>query len=340
MNLVRLSLIALLTLGSAVVAVAEDRVYLQRSVESRAPEVYVGQINDYTGETLTMTTLSGRQIEIPAAKVAKVESDWSEQMRQAQALFAQKKFAEAEIAFQEAYRAEMRPWVKRLLIAETARCRRNLGRNDAAGDAFLALVASDPYTPYLDAMPLAWKTGEPDVNLHRAAIGWLERSDSPYAQLMGASFLLSAAERTQAIAVLQRLKTSAPAELAILADMQLWRTEPPVKDADKVAARRKQLERLPSNVQSGPRLLLGDALARDDQHEQATIEYLRIPILDNVDRPLAAEALLRAGKQLETMGRPAQAKRLYREIITDYPAAGAIGREASARMEKAGDEAP
>ncbi|WP_146432322.1 tetratricopeptide repeat protein [Blastopirellula retiformator] len=322
------------------VAVAEDRVYLRSSADSRTPEVYVGQIDDYTGQTLKMTTLSGRSIEIPAAKVASVESEWPEAMRAAQALFAQEKFAEAEIAFQQAYRAEPRGWVKRMLIAETARCRRNLGRNDAAGEAFLALVASDPYTPYLDAMPLAWKTGEPDVNLHRAAIAWLEKTDSPYAQLMGASFLLSAAERTKAIAALERLKSAAPAELALLAEMQLWRTEPPARDADKTAARRKQIEQLPANVQSGPRLLLGDALARDDQHEQATIEYLRIPILDNIDRPLAAEALLRAGKQLELMGRPAAAKRLYREIITDYPAAGVIGREASSRLEQAGGASP
>ncbi|UUO06249.1 tetratricopeptide repeat protein [Blastopirellula sp. J2-11] len=342
MNLLRLILFALLlVLGGAVGAAAEDRVYLQHSVDSRAPEVYVGDVNDFTGETLKMTTLSGRQIEIPAAKVAQVDSDWPEKMRQAQALAAQKKFAEAEIAFQAAYRAEPRPWVKRMLIAEMARCRRNLGRNDAAGDAFLALVASDPYTPYLDAMPLAWKTGEPDVNLHRAAIAWLEKTDSPHAQLMGASFLLSAAERSQAIAALQKLRTAAPAELALLAEMQLWRTEPPTtQTADRIAERRPQVERLPRTVQSGPRLLLGDALARDGQPESAALEYLRIPILDNVDRPLAAEALLRAGKQLELLGRPVQAKRLYREIITDYPAANAIAREASARMEQAGGASP
>ncbi|PQO40151.1 tetratricopeptide repeat protein [Blastopirellula marina] len=339
MNSFRLTIfLSLLSCGA--VAFAEDRVYLQHAAESRTPEVYVGTINDYTGETLSMTTLSGRQIEIPAAKVASVESDWSAEMRKAQALAAEKKFAEAEIAFQEAYRAESRGWVKRMLIAETARCRRNIGRNDAAGDAFLALVASDPYTPYLDAMPLAWKTGEPDVNLHRSATAWLGQSDSPYAQLMGASFLLSAAERNQAIATLERLQSSAPAELALLAEMQLWRTEPPSQDADKLVARRKQIERLPPAAQSGPRLLLADALARANQPEQAALEYLRIPILDNVDRPLAAEALLRAGKQLEQLGRPAQAKRLYREIIKDYPAAGAIGREASARMEKAGGAAP
>lgn len=339
MNSLRLTMFLSLLLCGAV-AFAEDRVYLHHAAESRTPEVYVGTINDYTGETLTMTTLSGRQIEIPAAKVAKVESDWPDAMRQAQALVGQKKFAEAEIAFQEAYRAESRGWVKRMLIAETARCRRNLGRNDAAGDAFLALAASDPHTPYLDAMPLAWKTGEPDVNLHKAATVWLGQTDSPYAQLMAASFLLSAAERTQAIAALERLKNSAPAALALLAEMQLWRTEPPGQDADKLVARRKQIERLPPAVQSGPRLLLADALARTDQPEQAALEYLRIPILDNVDRPLAAEALLRAGKQLENMGRPAQAKRLYREIITDYPAAGAIGREAATRMEQAGGAAP
>lgn len=331
----------LLVLAGVLDAAAEDRVYLQRTAESRGPEVLVGTVNDYTGETLNITNLSGRQIEIPAAKVAKVESDWPQPMLQGRALVAEKKFSEAEIAFQEAYRGETRQWVKRILIAEMARCRRNLGRNDAAGDAFLALIAADPYTPYLDAMPLAWKTGEPDINLHRAAIAWLGQTDSPYAQLMGASFLLSAAERSQAITALQRLQTSAPPELALLAAMQLWRTQPPTaQTAQQLLQRRQEIDRLPLSVQSGPRLLLGDALARDQQSEQAVIEYLRIPILDNIDRPLAAEALLRAGKQLELLGRLVQAKRLYREIITDYPAADAIGREAATRMEQAGGAAP
>ncbi|MFI4875997.1 MAG: tol-pal system YbgF family protein [Blastopirellula sp. JB062] len=327
--------IALFTITVGVVgAAAEDRVYLRLAAESRAPEAYVGTIEEYTGETLTMKTRSGRSIEIPAAKVARIESDWPDLMRHAQTLVKKKKFAEAEIAFQEAYRAETRRWVKRLLIAETARCRRNLGRNDAAGEAFLALADSDPYTPYLDAMPLAWKTGEPDVDLHRTANQWLNQTESPYAQLMGASFLLSAAERPQAIAVLKRLHASAPTELASLAAMQLWRIEPPNQAISQIDDRRRQVEDLPLAVQSGPRLLLGDAFARNQQHEPAALEYLRIPILDHADRPLAAEALLRAAKQLEELGRPRQAERLYREIITDYPAAVTIAREAQARLEK------
>ena len=58
--------------------------------------------------------------------------------------------------------------------------------------------------------------------------------------------------------------------------------------------------------------------SRRGQPARAALAFLRLPINFPEDRPLAAQALLATGSELETIDRPGEARGLYREIIVDY----------------------
>jgi hypothetical protein len=63
---------------------------------------------------------------------------------------------------------------------------------------------------------------------------------------------------------------------------------------------------------------LGLACSRLDQHEEAALLFLRAPILQPLDRVLASQALLAAGRELETMGQIDAAANVYREIVLEH----------------------
>jgi TolA-binding protein len=56
-----------------------------------------------------------------------------------------------------------------------------------------------------------------------------------------------------------------------------------------------------------------------------------VPLVHGQQRVMAADALVAAGKQLETLERQDQAAGLYREVLESYAACPAAG-EASSRL--------
>jgi hypothetical protein len=72
-------------------------------------------------------------------------------------------------------------------------------------------------------------------------------------------------------------------------------------------------------VRAGPYYALGRAFAHHKQSDDAALSLLRVPILYPEDRPLAAAALLEAGRALEQTLDRESTIRVYRELLADCP---------------------
>jgi TolA-binding protein len=119
----------------------------------------------------------------------------------------------------------------------------------------------------------------------------------------------------------------------MLADIQLWRTKIVTAKADEVARWQTAIEKMPAEVQAGGWFLLGEAKARLGQAEEASLAYLRVPLVHGRPRAMGADALVAAGEQLEKLDRKEQAAGLYREVLADYATCPAAS-EAQARLSK------
>jgi tetratricopeptide (TPR) repeat protein len=237
---------------------------------------------------------------------------------------------EAIAAYQEARALERRAWAERQIRAELAGTYLEAGQIESAGDEFLAIVARDPETLHFAIMPIAWRAAPPDAALERHAAGWLGNPHSSVTRVLGASWLLAGPRRVEAIAELDKLVKSTDARLAGLAAIQLWRTKLVTAKPAEIAAWRLHLEKMPPEVQAAGWYVLGELHARAGESAEAALAYLHVPLVFREQRPLAADALLAAARQLEKMGQHGEAAGLYREIVRDFghlpPAAEAAKR--------------
>ena len=311
---------------------AEDVVYLAGS-SGRPGARLTGQIVDYTGRELRLRTITGQERVFPAARVARVSTERSQQHVQADRLMAARQYPQAIEQYRAALEAdrENRNWVRRQFIAQMVWCYRAVGQPDQAGEYFLILLASDGETLHFDCIPLAWISQEPGAALEQKAAAWLARQDSPVANLMGASHLLASPRRSQAIERLNALAASADTRVASLARAQLWRTKSLAAGAAKASAWRKELESVPEPLRAGPYFVLGSALA-STQPDEGALALLRVPICYPRERRLSAAALLASAACLEKLRSPQDAQRLYRELTQQHPES-LEAAEASRRLE-------
>jgi len=289
-----------------------------------------GRVLDYTGRQVVIETADGRELKRPGGLVVDIESHWSPAHAAADERFAQWRFREALGEYEKAIRKEERHWVRRMILARIVVCHRELGRLDSAGKLFLALLRDDPDTPYFDAVPLTWLAANPSSALEQAARQWLGADGPAAAVLLGASHLLSTAERPKALERLETLVADKDPRIAALAQAQIWRARA-VKAGDGQLARWSVLvERFPEPLRAGPYLVLGRALAQYGQTEAAALAVLRVAVLYPQDRRLLAEALWDAGQLLERLDHAAGAADVYQELLAGCPdtraAAGARNR--------------
>ena len=314
-----------------------DETVVVRTAAGRQAQL-TGEILDYDVRELHIRTTDGREQVVPSDRVLRIETQYVPEQFQAERARDEEQYDSALLLYQKALAAEPRRWARHAIIREMIGCHRALGRVEQSGEMFLLLARDGPNSSDLAAMPLAWSPGMPPASLERAAQGWMARDDLPAAVLLGASHLLSI-RPAEAMAGLKRLASEADGPIAQLAAAQLWRTEIVTADAQKTDAWRRAIDRMSDELRPGPQFVLGQSLARQGQHEQATLALLRVPILDPGRRELAPVALVEAGRSLEKLERTHQAAGLYREVLRDYPtspaAAEAIGRlEALAGTQK------
>lgn len=313
-------------------ACAEDTVIIATGKDNQLRTQKRGTILDYTGTQLRLQGQLGREEQIPTDRVLEIRTEWTAPHRAADELRSQGKLSEAISAYRQAKREETRPWAVRRIMASLVGTYFESGQVASAGDEFLGLVASDPTTQYYDSIPLCWRSTTLDGALEARAATWLAAERFPAAVLLGASWQLAGARRGEAIAALQKLALDQDQRLAALAEMQLWRTRLVTAAADDAQKWQSLVEKLPTDIRAGGYYLVGEVFARHNQPEQAALAYLHVPLVHSGQRVLAAEALLAAGKQLETLSRASQAAGLYREIAADYSTASAAA-EARSRLE-------
>jgi TolA-binding protein len=88
---------------------------------------------------------------------------------------------------------------------------------------------------------------------------------------------------------------------------------------------------LPPLQQAGAYSVIGRALDHQQRLQEASLAWLRIPILYPQQDALAADALSEAARLLDKLGQNAEAYRLREELVRRYPdtPAGAHARQQS-----------
>ena len=297
---------------------ADDIVTLRPATPGSPAKKVRGKVVEYTGSELILQTLSG-QASIPADKVDQVETSYPESFLQGQKLLRAGQSSEAIRAFESAAANETRPWVRREILATLSVALHNAGRIPEAGNVYLKIVAEDPQTIHIDAMPLAWFSLPPNFERDRAARGWMQMS-VPQAQLIGASWLLSTSDRSQAISTLGKLRSNPSSEIAILAEALLWQSKIVTATPADVRQWQRQLDAgiLRGAALAGPNLVVGKAWRHLDDNTQAALILMRQPILYPEHQPVAAESLLQAGRALQSGGQTEEAIRVLREALDKY----------------------
>ena len=312
-------------------AAAEDVVIVSAG-ESRTKRL-VGQIAELTGSQLVFRHTSGREEIIAGSRVIEIDSRWSPQLLKADALFQHRHYAPALTAYRPALGAEQRSWVKQRIRARAVWCNRYLDRTEQAGAAFRVLYDNDPTTRDFAAIPLTWTTRQPSPGAERRAKEWLTEKDSGVARLMAASWLLSTSSRADAIRTLNALLTDRDPRVAFLAEVQQWRTRLTTTTVEDVRQWTAQVDRMPDSIRAGPIFVLATAFARQQDHESAALQFMRIPILYPRQRRLSARSLLAAAAELQKRDQFDESRGLYREVILEYPDTDAA-RQAQLEFEK------
>jgi hypothetical protein len=302
-----------LALGSA--AQPQDVVYFSHP-RTRGETRLTGEVLDYKGKQLQIR-VEGQVRTVSAEQVRKIEFRKQAAHVEGDKLFAAHDFSEARNRYQKARLAEPRAWVQRLLVAQIVWCDRHLEQLEVAGDRFLSLLADDPETPYFEALPVVWVARPLSPAAEAKALAWLA-GDQPVAHLLGASHLLMTRHRAAALDKLQTLRFDKDARLAGPANEQLWRSEIATASSAKVAQWQEELNKVPERLRAGGYYVIGSALARQPQPDEAVLALLRVPVLYPQERNLAARCLADAARLLEGASKVDEAARLKRELTTKY----------------------
>lgn len=278
-----------------------------------------GTVTDYHGGEIIIELPTGRTSHYPTDRVLQIDTEYSAAHQEADRLLDDDNFSAATPRFRAALEEESRTWVRRKIIAGLVTCHREMGDISRAGEFFLVLARSDPESPYLDCIPLAWMAGQTSIELERSARAWFQQKEIPAAVLLGASHLLTTPLEPQATLQLRDLSHTATPKIAALAETQLWRTRLNRVRPEELHSWQQEVARLPEPLRAGPSYLVGRAFANQQQFDQAAVAFLRIPYLHSTHRDLAAHAFFEAGTNLGKAGHDAEATRVLRELIETNP---------------------
>ncbi len=291
-----------------------DDVVIYASGANKRETRTVGTISEYTGKSLSILLISGREIDIPTSRVLEIQSQWTAAQKEADGLFASRKFAPAFSKYQAAMGQEKRAWVQRRILAQQVRCLTALGQIQQATDAFSALYEAESSTQDFDCIPLAWTTERSGA----VADQRISASTPAILVLIQGSWLLTTGNRGEALAALSRLEGHSDPRIVHLADAQRWRTEIVTAKPVDIDRWGKQIGRMPKSIRGGPLFVYGQALARQKRYQDAALAFMQVRILYPNDYRLSAHALHHSAGALEKLGRTKEALGLYREVVADY----------------------
>ena len=197
---------------------------------------------------------------------------------------------------------------------------------------FRDLLRDDPTMLYFESIPLQWLTRHSDEQVVGAARGLLSDT-SPAMVLLGASYLLtSQQDRATAVATLKNLTSNPDPRIAALARAQLWRGSVMTVNAETIKKWEKATESMPVGLAAGPYYVIGQAWRQAKDPQRAAVAFMRAATFGRDQRPLAAQALVEAGRMLEAADARKQALPLYNEVRRDYPEQRRAVAEAESRL--------
>lgn len=277
-----------------------------------------GTIVDIRGDKLTLRLPTGRESAIPLDRVVKLEASWSPLHSRADAKYEERDFDQAVTLYGKAYQQEDRDWVKRRILARVIWCYRNTNRYADACRIFARLATDDPDTPDFEAIPLAWpmKGCPNDV---KAVVGkWLSPTESAAKRLMAASWLL-VNNRQQATATLRELGKHPSEKVRSLAVCQLWRQELLSLQISRLEWWQQHLAEMPVELRGGAYYLLGKSLAKFNRDDEATLAFMRVPMLFTDDVSLSQRCLAESAAILSAQNRPQEAISVYQQSVELNP---------------------
>ncbi|MGI9519527.1 MAG: hypothetical protein ACR2NP_20920 [Pirellulaceae bacterium] len=308
-----LSPVILLAFCLSAPAVAQDTIALRDESTGRVSR-FQGQVVAWDAEFLRYEA-NGRQRQIRSDRVIDVAYPRTEAHLEADQQFEQGQFIQAYQSYANAVADEPREWVKRELLAGQLRCARAIDPSSAETlVAFFGLFNANSQTRFFHLIPLSWemiRPGEP-AGFDR----WID-SQSETQSLIGASWMLPIDEE-RSVARLRQLANSADSRIAHLATAQLWRPQTIAAKPEDVQRWRAAIDRMPGELQAGPRYLLALTKKRNEQAEAAAIAMLQIPILFPGEYQLSGSALLEAHNLLSSSGRDREATIVLAELQRDF----------------------
>ena len=300
---------------------AQDRILHQQAGGGRF--WMNGYIEDYTGREILLKIKPGETPRrYPRGEVIEVVTEYTPHHDQGRKLYAAGKIAEVRPELIAALEEEDRPWVRREILATQVKCALWIGDYPTAIARFLPLVRSDAETFHYSLVPLNWTTRPPTEHLRFDARDWIASTESPLNRLIGASWLLNVSDGTaDAELTLKRLAREPDVRIQRLAQMQLWRRNlngNAVVDPDEIRRWTEFAEALPPELRGGSYFVIGQAWKQRQEYEQAARSFLWLPLVYDSDRWLSSQACFEAAESLRLAGDPAQAARLYSEIVFRY----------------------
>lgn len=306
-------------LAGGIPLAAQDRVtYIPAEAES--PVIAVGEVLDYTGRELILSTLNGHQ-HLPSDSVTSIETTYSPSHLQGISQFQQGLTDDAILSFQKAMEQERRRWVQREIRSWLMRCAVRKGDLRGALREFQEIIQTDPQTRFWGIAPLIWSPMAVSESIREEANGQL-KSDHPGIQLIAASLLLlDPAYGEAAETQLNYLSRNANPIISNYARAQLWRVTlagQSVTD-DALSSWRSSIEHLKPELRSGPQYLLARGHDARGELRLAAAEALWIPLIYSDHELLASRALYDAAEWLSRSGAIEEAHRLKQGLLVKYP---------------------
>lgn len=259
---------------------AEDRIWLEPTQPTvgqgdwypRSIEVLSGRVIALDSEQFRVIP-EGQNAETvtSAARVLWVEPEQSSELEKGMIdLFKERKYAQSLAGLPDALKSRPPVWRQQWLTMLSANSAWMSGRPSVALELVGQLDRRPLPAMVLAWLPIAWENGAQPPGVIRAAKERVQDS-SAAVRLVVASWLLSSADRNQALQIINELvkDSSTSKDLLQLARILSWRVTPPPQVAALRTTWEEQIVALPMALQTGPSRLLMDKLRASGQAEEA-----------------------------------------------------------------------
>jgi len=295
--------------------VSTDQVVIRKDGSPRT-RVMSGVIEDIAGQTIVLRR-SGNAIDVfTLREVVAVRFQKSPEFDDGIAKLRDQDWKGALSALQAAAAIEPRKWAVREIRAAIAQALRALGRFEECLQTIEQIMSEDPASRHVWELPLVWDERLPEqqrISLRSADL----QSKSPVRQLTAASALLHEPQhQAAAMAALQSLRKTSRGPLQELAETQLWRISllrPTELRESEVTQWTERVRDFDRRTRSGPEFLIGRALLRIHDYDNAATHLLWMPLVEPLDPATTSASLADAITALELSGRTEEAARLRRE---------------------------